>query len=175
MVRHAKTALLNGDIDTVDNIDLKTIALLERSPDINILEITSTQHRSLAMRLDTPPFDNYDLRMAMKLAVKRQEIVDKVLLGHGVVGNDHDISPTQEFYNTELEQREYDPDKAKFHFDKSGLGNTELELFSSNAALEGSTEVAQLIQASAKAAGINSQSYTHTYRRFLVQYLESDW
>ena len=36
------------------------------------------------MRLDTKPFDNYDLRMALKLSVKRQELVDKILLGWSI-------------------------------------------------------------------------------------------
>ena len=26
--------------------------------------------------------------MALKLAIKRQELVDKILLGHGAIGND---------------------------------------------------------------------------------------
>ncbi len=149
-----QSALLAGAIDAMNDVDLKTVSLLERAPDINILEVTSTQHRALAMRLDTPPFDNYDLRMALKLACKRQELVDKILLGHGQVGNDTDISPSQEFYNTELPQREFDPDKAKHHLKKADMEGIELELHASNAALAGSIEVAQLMQASCAEVGI---------------------
>jgi len=150
-----QAALIGGTVDTLDSVDLKTIGLLERAPNINIVEIASTQHMNMLMRLDTPPFDNVDLRLAIKYAAKRQEMVDKVLLGHGVVGNDHDISPSQEFYNTELEQREFDADKAKFHMKKSGIGNTELELFASAAALEGALDASQLLQASCNEVGLN--------------------
>ena len=44
--------------------------------------------------------------------VKRQEIVEKVLGGYGTIGNDVPISPSQQFYNDTLPQREYDPEKA---------------------------------------------------------------
>ncbi|WP_240547284.1 ABC transporter substrate-binding protein [Mesorhizobium tianshanense] len=37
--------------------------------------------------MDTP-FDNEDLRIAVKLAIDRDGIVDKVLRGFGSVGND---------------------------------------------------------------------------------------
>ena len=60
-----------------------------------------------------------DLRMALKLAVKRQELVDKILHGYGSIGNDTPINPSYPFY-TEFEQREYDPEKAAFHLKKSG-------------------------------------------------------
>ena len=79
----------------------------------------------MVMRLDTKPFDNFDLRMALKLSVNRQEIVDKVEYGHGVIGNDHHISPAQQYYNSELPQREYDPDKGKISLKKSRYGRGE--------------------------------------------------
>ena len=109
---------------------------------MRVLEVTGTQHRTMIMRLDTPPYDNFDLRMALKLVVKRQEMIDKIESGHGVVGNDHNISPAQQYYNTELPQREYDPDKAKFHLKKAGMEGIELELIASPAALDGAANAA---------------------------------
>ena len=76
-----QNALLNGEVDAIDRVDPKTVKLLQRAPSLNILERTGTLHYTFPMRLDTAPFDNYDLRMALKLALKRQEMVDKVLLG----------------------------------------------------------------------------------------------
>ncbi len=150
-----QAALLNDDIDAVDHVDLKTVNLLEQAPHLKILETASTQHSNTIMRLDTPPYDNVDLRLAIKYGVKRQELVDKVFRGHGSLGNDHDISPTQEFYNTELPQREFDADKAKYHLKKSGYGDAKLELLASNAAFEGATDSAQLIQGSLGSIGLD--------------------
>ena len=88
-----QNALMNGEVHAIDGVDPKTVALLGRNPNIEILERTGTLHYTFPMRVSIAPFDNYDLRMALKLAVNRQELVDKILLGHGAVGNDTPISP----------------------------------------------------------------------------------
>lgn len=149
-----QNALMNGDVDLIDRIDPKTVNLMARNPNIEILEKTGTLHYTFPMRLDTPPFDNYDLRMAVKLAVKRQELVDKILLGHGALGNDHPISPATSFYASDLPQREFDPEKAAEHYRKSGHSGT-LQLSTSDAAFAGAVDAAQLIAASAKEVGID--------------------
>jgi peptide/nickel transport system substrate-binding protein len=149
-----QNAIMNGDVDLADKVDLKTVALLGRSSNLEIDEATGTGHYTFPMRLDVAPFDNYDLRMALKLSVKRQELVDKILLGHGAVGNDHPISPSQSYHASGLAQREYDPDKAAFHYKKSGHSGT-IQLSAADAAFSGAVDAAQLIAASAAQAGIN--------------------
>ena len=150
-----QTALRTGDVDVIDAVEPKIADRLGKVPGLTIQEVTGTQSRNMVMRLDTPPYDNLDLRLALKYAAKRQEMIDKVEAGHGVVGNDHQISPAQQYYNTELPQREYDPDKAKFHLKKAGMEGIEIELVASPAALDGAADVALLLQASAKPVGIN--------------------
>ena len=81
-----QTALMNGEIDSMDRVDLKTINLFKRNPDINIMDITGTAHYTFPMRLNVDPFGDYDLRMALKWSIRRQELVDKILLGYGAVG-----------------------------------------------------------------------------------------
>jgi len=46
------------------------------------------------MRTDTAPFDDNNVRLALKHALKRDELVEKVLYGHGTVGNDLLIAPS---------------------------------------------------------------------------------
>ena len=149
-----QNAVMNGEVDVAGRIDPKTVALLARVPILSILETTGTLHYTFPMRLNVPPFDNYDLRMALKYAIKRQEMVDKILLGHGVIGNDHPISPSNRFHAAGLEQREYDADKAAFHFKKSGVSGP-IDLSASDAAFAGAVDAAQLIAASAGDAGID--------------------
>ncbi len=150
-----QATLTTGEVDVVDNVDPKTANLLNNVPGVSVLEITGLQSRNMVMRLDTPPFENLDLRLALKYAVKRQELVDKVEGGHGVVGNDHQISPAQQYYNSELPQREYDADKAKYHLKKSGMEGATLELIASPAALDGAVDAAVLLQESARHIGLN--------------------
>ncbi len=148
-----QNAVMNGDVDHIDRVDPKTVNLLARNPNLNIIETTGTLHYTFPMRLDTPPFDNLDLRLALKHAINRQEMVDKILLGHGLVGNDHPISVANQFHNGDLAQREYDPEKAAFHYKKSGHSGA-IPLSSSDAAFAGAVDAAQLIKSSAAAAGI---------------------
>ncbi len=149
-----QNAVMNGEVDFIDNVDPKTVALMERVPTLDILEVTGTQHFTFPMRLDTPPFDNYDVRKAIKFAIKRQELVDKILLGHGEPGNDVPVSSAMPFLNTELPVHEFDPDKAAFHYKKSGHSGT-IQLSAADAAFAGAVDAAQLIAASAKEVGID--------------------
>ena len=52
-----------------------------------------TQHYTLPMDTTVAPFDNNDVRTALKYAIDREEIFDKVLRGHGLVGSDQPIDP----------------------------------------------------------------------------------
>ena len=148
-----QSALLNGDVDIADAIDPKTVALLERVPTLDILETTGTQHYTFPMRLDVEPFGNADLRMALKLAIDRQELVDKILLGHGVAGNDIPINGSMPYFNADIPQRSFDPEKAAEHYKKSGHSGP-IQLSVADAAFAGAVDAGQLIAASAKKAGI---------------------
>ena len=70
-----QAALLNGEIDWMNGVDLRTANLLTRDPNVEITAASGYAHYTAPMRLNVPPFDNFDVRMAMKFAIKRQEIV----------------------------------------------------------------------------------------------------
>jgi len=150
-----QNAIMTGSVDAIDRVDVKTVKLLQRNPNLDIESVAGTQHYTFPMRVDQAPFDNKDVRLAVKYAVKRQEMLDKVLQGFGVVGNDLPLSPNQKYYNTDIPQREYDPDKAKFHLKQAGLESVDLSLYAANAAFSGAIDAAQLYAASAGPAGIN--------------------
>ncbi len=147
-------ALMTGQVDAINRIDFKTEALLRANPAVRIQDVTGNQHYTFPMLTDVEPFNDVNVRRALKYGINRQEMVDKILLGHGQVGNDTPIGRANPYY-AEMEQLEYDPDKAKFHLQQSGLTSIDIDLSASNAAFEGAVDAAQLYQASAKAAGIN--------------------
>jgi peptide/nickel transport system substrate-binding protein len=150
-----QNAVMNEEVHVIDRVDPKTVHLLSRNPKIRILETTGTLHYTMPMRVDQAPFDNYDLRMALKLAVDREALVKKILLGHGAVGNDHPISTANPYHNSEMPQRTYDPDKARFHIKKAGMENTQIDLSTSEAAFSGAVDAALLVKDTAAKAGIN--------------------
>ena len=148
-------ALITGEVDVIDKVDLKTVRLLSRDPNVSIIETAGTQHYTFAMDTRAEPFNNVDVRLALKYGIKRQEMVDKILSGHGNVGNDHPIARSNRYHAGDLPQREYDPDKAKFHLQKAGLSSLEVSLSAADAAFGGSVDAAQLYAESAAASGIS--------------------
>ncbi|MCK0151226.1 ABC transporter substrate-binding protein [Marivita sp. S6314] len=148
-------ALMTGQVDAVNRVDFKTEPLMRANPMINIFEVTGNQHFTFPMLTNLDPFSNLKVRQALKHAINRQELVDKILLGHGAVANDHPIGPANQYYAADLEQNSYDPDKAASLIKEAGLDGLSVDLSAANAAFPGAVDAAQLYQASAKAAGIN--------------------
>ena len=149
------TALVSGDVDAIDRLDLKTVGLLGRKPGVNIHSIAGTAHYTMPMDVRKAPYDDNNVRQALKYGINRQELVDKILFGYGSVGNDHPIGSGQRYYNSELEQKTYDPDKAKWYLQQAGVDNLQVNLSSSDAAFGGAVDAAVLFQASGKAAGMD--------------------
>ena len=145
-------ALQSGQVDIIDRVPPRTAGLVSRAPGVAVNTTAGPGHYVFIMHTNTAPFDNKDLRLALKYGINRQEMVDKILFGYGSVGNDTPINASYPFY-TEFEQREYDPDKAKFHFEKSGHSGSIL-LRTSDNSFPGAPDAAALFQQSLGAAGI---------------------
>ncbi|RUW81143.1 ABC transporter substrate-binding protein, partial [Mesorhizobium sp. M2A.F.Ca.ET.067.02.1.1] len=79
--------------------------------------------------------------------------LDKILRGYGTVGNDFPINEAYPLFSDDIEQRAFDPDKAKFHYQKSGHSGPIL-LRTSDVAFPGAVDAAQLYQQSCTKAGI---------------------
>jgi peptide/nickel transport system substrate-binding protein len=152
-------ALRTGEIDAMNKVDLKTVSLLKRAPGVVVLTGPSNQHVALPMHANTPPFNNNDVRLALKYAIDRQKWLEAIFKGYGSLGNDFPIGPTNRYYATaaEIPQRPYDLDKAKFHLKKAGLDTLNVQLSVAETAFAGATDGAQLYQEEAKGAGINIQ------------------
>ncbi len=87
--------------------------------------------------------------------------MDTVLSGYGSVANDQPIPPSHRFYNPDIPQRDYDPEKARFHLDKAGVSDLSVELHVSDAAFPGAIDAAVLFSEHAKAAGIEIKPVRH--------------
>jgi peptide/nickel transport system substrate-binding protein len=149
------TALISGEVDAIDRLDLKTAGLIARKLGIEIKSIAGTQHFEFAMSTHLAPFDNNHVRLALKHAINREELVEKILFGYGSVGNDIPIGRGQRYFNSELEQRSYDPDKAKWHLKEAGMDSLSISLSVADAAFAGAVDAGVLFQNSAKASGID--------------------
>ena len=148
-------ALMTGQVDVVNRVDFKIEALLRANPNVTISEATGNQHYTFPMHANVAPFDDINVRKAIKHAINRQEMVDKILLGHGSVGNDSPIGPANQYYAADLPALDYDPDKARHYLKKAGLDSIDVDLSVSDGAFSGAVDAGQLYQSSAAAAGIN--------------------
>ena len=79
------------------------------------------------------------------LATDREQILKALFSGYGTLGNDHPIPPTDPYFNKELPQRKYDPDKAAFHFKKAGISDPKILLQASDAAFNGAVDMAHAL------------------------------
>lgn len=149
----ARTAALQGgQVHMINRAEPKIVNLIKRAPGVTVHNVAGRGHYVFIMHCNTAPFDNNDLRLALKYALNREEIVQKILMGYGSVGNDTPINKAYPLY-TELEQRKFDPEKAAFHYKKSGHSGSVL-LRTSDVAFPGATDAAQLYQQSAAKCGI---------------------
>lgn len=149
-----QNALMAGDVDVIVSVPAGSISLLKRRSDVSLIASKSSSHCPVVMMCDRKPTDNNDFRLGMKYAIDRQKIVDGVYKGYAHIGNDHQISPISPFYNHNLPQRIYDPDKARHYFKKAGMENAEIKIFTSDTPGPGAVETALYYQQAANKCGI---------------------
>ena len=147
-------ALLTGQVDNINRVDPRLVPLVEQNPKLEIARAPGGWHTVISMMNDRAPFDNQDLRLALKYGIDREQIVKALFGGYGTVGNDHPIPRTDPNWNSELPQIGYDADKAKYYFRKSGLTDPKIVLQASDAAFAGAVNMGELFQQSAAKAGI---------------------
>lgn len=147
-------ALRTGQIDAMDRVDLKTVNLLEMDPEVQVNTVESDQIYYFPMNVQAEPFDDNNVRLALKHAVNREDMVERVLKGYGRVANDQPIGGSYRYF-ADLPQRHYDPDKARHYLKKAGYDSLNLDLSTSSAVFTGAVDAAVLYKEHAAEAGIN--------------------
>lgn len=147
-------ALQSGQIHMMNRVDPKIADLLKRVPGVEVKSVPGRGHYVFIMHTDKAPFDNNDLRKSLKLAINREEMVEKILGGLGSVGNDFPINSAYPLFDDTIPQRVYDPAAAAEAYKKSGHDGSPIVLRVAQGAFPGAVEAAQLFQQSAVAAGI---------------------
>ena len=147
-------ALVTGAVDAVNRLNPKIVGMLSKNKDINITRTKGTGNRyGFVALIDTAPYKNHDLMLALKHGIDRQKIIDNVFSGFASMGNDQTVGPADRFYNAALKAKAYDPDKAAFHFKKAGSpGGLEAQV--SEGCYSGATDSGVIFQETLKKAGI---------------------
>ncbi len=150
-----QAALMSGRVDLIDRVDPKTAKLLGGRDGIVMNSKPSGTHYALPMRVEAAPFGDVNVRLALKHALNREEVLEKILGGYGMVGNDQPISPVNRYHADDLEPLSYDPDKARHYLKQAGQESLSLSLSVSDAAFVGAVDMATLYREHAAPAGID--------------------
>ncbi len=122
-------AMLSGNIQLMQALDPKAISQVERTAGVEVMSVPSGAYFGICCMQTTSPGNNRDFVLAMKYLQRRKRIVKSILKGQGTLGNDQPINVAYGAnFCSELPIRPFDPDKAKFHLDKSGITSAEIHL-----------------------------------------------
>ena len=121
-------ALVSGDIDVAIDLPYSQATTVSSNSDLVLLESAAGNWQTITMRVDMAPFDDVRVRQAMRLIVDRDEMVQRVLSGHGRVGNDM-YGVLDGSYPKSFPQRVQDIEAAKALLQEAGQEGMEIELF----------------------------------------------
>lgn len=147
------SAFLNGDVDAMVNLPPKAIPEVEAAAGKEVWSVESGAYINLACRMDMEVSNNVDMILAMKYLMDRNRLVKGVYKGQGTLGNDHPIGKAYFDHCPDIPQRQLDPEKAKYHFEKSGIGNTPIPVVVAEVA-PGAVEQALFLQREAAKIGM---------------------
>ena len=147
-------AFLAGDIDGMVNVPPKAIAKIEAAAGREIWSLKAGAYVNITPRLDMAQSNNVHLYKAMQMLQDRQRLVKGVMKGQGSLGNDHPINAAYFDHCADIPQRQLDPEKAKFHFQKSGIGSTAIPVVCAEVA-PGAVEQCLFMQREGKKIGMN--------------------
>ncbi|RWP40586.1 MAG: ABC transporter substrate-binding protein [Mesorhizobium sp.] len=146
------SALLAGSTHFVSDLTPNLIGRIKSSPSVTINVADTTTFCYFVMQTNQAPFDNPDLRLALKYAVDRNLILKMTQAGYGTIGNDNPINSIYPLYS-ELPQHTYDPDKARFYYKKSGHSGA-IDLYTSESVFPAAVNAVEIFQQTAAKAGI---------------------
>ena len=105
-------AVISGQADVASAVSPAAARQIAQNNKLKVVHRPAVTMYPFVMRLDREPFDDPRVREAVKLATDRQELLDKVFLGFGQVGNDL-LTPADPSSPRDVPQRTRDLDRAK--------------------------------------------------------------
>jgi peptide/nickel transport system substrate-binding protein len=145
-------ALLSGQIDAMAQLPYQDAKAHQSVGDINVLSAKSPQPYMFYMDTTRAPFNDNNVRQAMRLIADRPALIESAISGYGTLGNDI-VGKGLEFFDTSIPQRVQDIDKAKSLLKSAGQQNLTVELQTSPI-FPGFVEAATLLAQQATAAGV---------------------
>ncbi|MEJ9280297.1 ABC transporter substrate-binding protein [Ureibacillus thermosphaericus] len=162
-------ALVAGEIDLADGINPSDAQSVEANANLQLIERPSMNIGYLGLTNTRPPFDNKLVRQAVNHAIDKQAIVDAFFLGRAEVAV-NPMPPSISGYNDEIQDYEYNPEKAKELLAQAGYDGTPIELWAMPVPrpyMPDGRKIAEAIQKNLQDVGIPSEIKTAEWATYL--------
>jgi dipeptide transport system substrate-binding protein len=148
-----------ADIGSLEKLDYIKVS---QGPGLNV--------GYLAMNVEKKPLDNQNLRIAINHALNKSSYIDSIYLGNAMIAK-NPIPPTIWSYNENVEDHNFDIEKAKEYLKKSGLKTPiELELWTlpvTRPYNPNGKKMGELMQADLAKIGINVKLVSYDWPTYL--------
>lgn len=147
------TALQQGKVDLLLEIEPDQIPQLQENPAITLLSAPSGRYQNLAMQVKAPPFDDSRVRQALKACIDRPALQQQILQGQGEIAHDHPIAAISPFFS-EMSASPPNIEKARQLLVEAGYPDgIQVQLITADA-FPGMVQLAYAVQTMAAPAGI---------------------
>jgi peptide/nickel transport system substrate-binding protein len=121
-------ALSSGQVDAIVDVPFGQVATVASDSNLVVLESEAGSWLPITMAIDQEPFTDPRVRQAMRLIVDREEMVQRVLSGHGRVANDM-YGVFDACYPADFPQRVQDIEQARQLLTDAGQEGLTIDLF----------------------------------------------
>ncbi len=148
-------AVASGQADIAGSVAPTSAQQYEEDDSVEVVTRPGGVNYPLVMDLGTEPFDEPDVREAVRLTLDREQLVETVFLGYGEPGAD--LLNSEEPFAPQAEPVERDLDRARALLEEGGYGDgAELTLHATNS-YPGMEETATLVAEQLAEVGIDVQ------------------
>ncbi|GKV69629.1 ABC transporter substrate-binding protein [Sporosarcina sp. NCCP-2716] len=163
-------ALTIGEIDLADGINPSDGEKIENDSNLQLFERPSMNVGYLGLTVTRPPFDKKEVRQAMNYAIDKQTIIDSFFEGRAEMAK-NPMPSSISGYNDDIEEYEYNPEKAKELLKEAGLPDGfEMELWAMPVPrpyMPDGTKVAEVIQKNLADVGIKAKIVSYEWATYL--------
>lgn len=167
-VRYAK--LQKNECQAMPYPNPADIAQMKADTNLQVLEKSGLNIGYITFNLDKKPLDNQKVRQALNYAVNKQAILESVYQGTGSAAK-NPMPPTIWGYNDEVQDYEYNPEKAKALLKEAGLENGfDTELWAmpvSRPYNPNARRMAEMVQEDWKQIGVNAKIVSFEWGEYL--------
>ncbi len=154
-------ALRAGQLDVVVQMSPQQARAFKNSSKYKVYTVPVSSHDMFGMRVDREPFRDARVRRAVALTLNRPDIINRVLLGAGALGDDTPFFPGFASTDPSIKQRKQNVELAKALLKAAGKEDLKFTITTHNQF--DVPDYAAAVQASGRQAGIDINLDVMTY------------